>query len=66
MVEGSTFTDLELQWFRGGIRVTDVINLVTEAQIVSVVVTYAGTVCQCGCFAPLLPQDTTYSSECTF
>ena len=30
----TTFTDLELQWFRGGIRVTGVINLVTEDDIV--------------------------------
>jgi hypothetical protein len=31
----TTFTDFDLQWFRGGIRVTDVINLVTEDDIVS-------------------------------
>jgi hypothetical protein len=29
------FTDLDLQWFQGGVPVTDVINLVTEEDIVS-------------------------------
>jgi hypothetical protein len=30
-----TFTDLELQWFRGGVKVTEVIHVITEDDIVS-------------------------------
>ncbi len=30
-----TFTDTELQWFRGGVQVVEVVHLVTEDDIVS-------------------------------
>lgn len=31
---GEMFSDLELQWFRGGVQVVDVVNVVTEENIV--------------------------------
>lgn len=31
---GEMFSDTELQWFRGGPRVTEVVHLVTEEDIV--------------------------------
>jgi hypothetical protein len=33
--QSNQYTDLDLQWFRGGIRVTDVVNLITNDDIVS-------------------------------
>lgn len=36
------FTDMELQWFRGGVKVTDVINLVTNEDIVGETTTCLG------------------------
>lgn len=34
MVGGSEYTDLDLQWFRGGVQVVEVVHLVTEEDIV--------------------------------
>jgi len=52
----SEFTDMDLQWFRGGPTVVEVVNVITETDIVG---DEDERVCGCGC------QGTEVHDECT-